>query len=751
MSGSLGGLIPTGNGGFINPMTGAFVPPAQAASLVGSLAANPAGSSPAAPATGAAMPNLPLSAPPVSLQPPAQAGAPAANSQPSPVMFDGQSGAQPAPSAPSPAPPPSSGPSDPTTAVLAGLRAKQAALGSQPATTPADSPQAASTPPSGAPAQASGFYPNTMANLATSESGNNPTAANPQSSAKGLYQFTDGTWNDFLQTPQAKAAGYTAQSVTDPNAAKAGALWLAQSNKQAIQQAGFNDVSPGDIVAAHVLGAGDTIAIKRAAATNPNMPLGTVINAADKHANAVFADNPGFLDPKDTVAQFLAKAQNVASTGSWKGGQETASNGASDVPLAGPSQGASSGGDPGSFMSTYHQMLGTLPTPQALPDAPQLQGAPQLLGTNPSGANEALSFASGMLSGHSFGDGLGKGFGNLAQSRQQQMELANAARVQQTAMGNSAAQQNFANNVDLTNTKNQGALNRANAAVSLAKLGIPVPVGYTPVQLPGGGWGYPMRNQLTGQMSTAPLGGAGGSGATPLAIVRNQQQAQNQQGNKDNSDFVGQSVKDLASQRSSVQQGIDNERNIDNVINLMPANGAAIGPSLGAKAIREFVNMTGLPAGDVTPDGLGLTNQGIQDMKMGEMPALKNVFPRGLAGPEIKLLNGMLPDHDMNPQAILQLAQEMKADIARRTATIGMWDKMPPDQQKSVMASPSGFNGWWGQQMQQAYGSTGAQPDPGASISPQGKYTGTAGYLPTATGPNGQKLQLVNGQWQPSK
>jgi hypothetical protein len=99
------------------------------------------------------------------------------------------------------------------------------------------------------------------------------------------------------------------------------------------------------------------------------------------------------------------------------------------------------------------------------------------------------------------------------------------------------------------------------------------------------------------------------------------------------------------------------------------------------------------------------------------------------------MVNGILPNEDMNPQAVAALAQEMKADIQRRTATIGLWDKLPPDQQNAIMSSPGGFAGWWGQQQQQAYGDTGAQPDPGASIGPNGQFLGTAGY-PAQGGPS---------------
>lgn len=44
------------------------------------------------------------------------------------------------------------------------------------------------------------------ARIIACESGGNPTAENPTSSAAGLYQFTSGTWNNYQGYPTASSA-----------------------------------------------------------------------------------------------------------------------------------------------------------------------------------------------------------------------------------------------------------------------------------------------------------------------------------------------------------------------------------------------------------------------------------------------------------------------------------------------------------------------------------------------------------------
>jgi hypothetical protein len=724
LSGSIGGgLIPQGNGLFLNPITGQLTSgsPSQ---MGGPMMAQPSAQQAPQPAPQQAPQPAPQAAPQQ-----APMGAPQAAPQPQPVNRGYP--AQAAPSGPSLSPQ--------TLATLAQLKAQQggASQASAPAPAPAPSyaplappqgPTGGSTPPpattpaagpQGAPAgpQGQGW----ANNLRDFESGGNNSAQNPNSSAKGPYQFTRGTWNAYLQSPDAKAKGYGPDDVTKLGPAQDGMTWLATQNTQALANGGFPNAAPGDLVAAHIFGAGDTIAMKRALAINPNTPVGQVLGQIDPNAKSVFSGNAGFVSPDMPVSQVLANTAAVAA-GTYKSQQ------------GGSSQGYSgSGPQSGSFLSNYQQMLGILPQPGPMPQAPQLQGAPQLYGQNINGSVLGLEAAAGLLGARSLGQGLGAAAGNLAQGYQDQEQSANRARIDGVNMNNQAAQSNFSNQTGLQGTGYQQAMDRSDAALKLAEFMRPKPLGYMPVQTGTDAKGNPQyampMQGPDGGISMNPLP----QGSTPERIAAINAQANAKTSTNELADNYKQSVNDLSTQRSSVQAGIDNTRNIDNLLNLLPANGSAIGPSAAAKFIKSFVNLTGLPAGSVTPDGASLTPQAVNDLKLGELPGLKSLFPRGFAGPELKMVNGILPNEDMNPQAVAALAQEMKADIQRRAATVGQWDKLPPDQQNAVMSSPGGFAAWFGQQQQKAYGATGAAPDPGASISPQGKFIGTAGY-----GANGQ-------------
>lgn len=94
----------------------------------------------------------------------------------------------------------------------------------------------------------------TMYAIARQESGFNPSAKAGTSSASGLYQFLDGTWNDMVskygnQYPE------LSRGKNDPTAsALAGALYVRE-NTEALKAAGVNP-SAENLYAMHFLGAG---------------------------------------------------------------------------------------------------------------------------------------------------------------------------------------------------------------------------------------------------------------------------------------------------------------------------------------------------------------------------------------------------------------------------------------------------------------------------------------------------------------
>lgn len=700
MSGA-NGLIPVGNGLFINPITGTYTTgtTGQSGSPV-----SPQGtfSGPAQAAPGAPQPSVAAS-----LVPTDEAATPV-----------------------TPGPSPSYQPS-PTDIATARLRASQAASGGAPATTPAATPTPPSSGPTGASTGTSSFPQGYgwLGNLAQFESGGNPNATNPNSTASGLFQFTNGTFGDFLNSPVAKAKGYTAKDASSPAASSDAALWYAQQNSQALSQAGFQP-TPGDLVAAHILGPRDAVALKKAQASNPNATLGSVLGTVDPNAKAVFAGNAGFMSPDMTVSQFLMNTGDVAD-GSYLrkvGPAQLASNGASDFSLTGPS-GTQGTSGPGSFMSTYQQMMGTLPQPGALPKAPNLQGSPQLLGTTPSVGDQGLAFAAGLLGGHSFGQGLSQGFENLLQTRQQQNQVANEARTQTTALNNAASQGNFQNQLGLQETGNDQAVQRANTALQLAQYMRPKPLGYMPVQTGTDDNGKPIyampMQSPDGSITMSSLG----AGVTPGQFALQNQKTQNQTAEKQSTTSYQQSAKAANEFDAQAPADAQQVRVVNNALVGLDQNGGAIGPTVRAKVLNFLVTKLGLPAGSITPNGLALTQNAIADSKLGDIGNLRNYFTQ-LRGPELQAVKGIMMGEDVNPEALRTGLLELQADVQARMKIRSLWDSMGDAQKTAIMQSPGGFSSWQSQQYNEAYvdpTSPSAAPNVPAAFDSKGTYTGTAG------------------------
>lgn len=88
--------------------------------------------------------------------------------------------------------------------------------------------------------------------LAQRESSNNPNAANPASTASGLYGITDPTWQALVE--QNPNSGLTLDGKSDPQQQQVAVRLLTQQNAGALQKAG-QPVNPGTLYAAHFLGA----------------------------------------------------------------------------------------------------------------------------------------------------------------------------------------------------------------------------------------------------------------------------------------------------------------------------------------------------------------------------------------------------------------------------------------------------------------------------------------------------------------
>lgn len=91
-------------------------------------------------------------------------------------------------------------------------------------------------------------------NFAKAESNNNPNAKNPNSTASGLYQFTNKTWADMV-SKYGKQTGIGLKDKNDPVAQATMTKFLAQDNIKSLQNTLGRLPTKGELYMAHVLGA----------------------------------------------------------------------------------------------------------------------------------------------------------------------------------------------------------------------------------------------------------------------------------------------------------------------------------------------------------------------------------------------------------------------------------------------------------------------------------------------------------------
>ena len=123
-----------------------------------------------------------------------------------------------------------------------------------------------------------------MARATQAESGGDPNAANPNSSALGAHQITDETWTGIARNNP--HLGLTPDGRTDPRQSALAMQALTQENTAALKAAGL-PVNNNTAYAAHFLGAPDA---KRVLSADPSVPMAQLVRPDVIKANPHLAN-----------------------------------------------------------------------------------------------------------------------------------------------------------------------------------------------------------------------------------------------------------------------------------------------------------------------------------------------------------------------------------------------------------------------------------------------------------------------------
>lgn len=142
------------------------------------------------------------------------------------------------------------------------------------------------------------------------ESGGNPNARNPNSSAAGLGQFIDGTWLSMVRKHRPDVAnGRSAQQIialkTDPALSREMTRAYAQENSDFLGTQGLQ-ATPGNIYLAHFLGPRGAAQVLKA---DPSAPIASVVGQDVVRANS-------FLKGKSASEVVAWASQKMGGVGS---------------------------------------------------------------------------------------------------------------------------------------------------------------------------------------------------------------------------------------------------------------------------------------------------------------------------------------------------------------------------------------------------------------------------------------------------
>jgi hypothetical protein len=241
---------------------------------------------------------------------------------------------------------------------------------------------------------------------------NSPTSKNGAgSTASGQGDFTDGTWQQFLQSP-ANTGKWTMQDKSNPAAVDAAVRWNAGVTNNALKAGIGRDATDTEVLAGHLLGAGYlTSALKN--------PTGdayqTYVAAAGQgRADQAFSQNGTLLQKGMTNAQAVQTAENFMT------GHGAPGHGAPDVTLA-----ATSAQPSAQPATSADQRLALAQSLQGGGGNNDIASQLRAVGLNPNTmmGNPFLALGAGLAGKRTLGEGISAAAGNLNQLYMQRGDL----------------------------------------------------------------------------------------------------------------------------------------------------------------------------------------------------------------------------------------------------------------------------------------------------------------------------------------
>lgn len=132
-----------------------------------------------------------------------------------------------------------------------------------------------------------------------------PATGKPLSSAFGRYQFTTGTWNNVVNSPEGKAAGLTEGGRGDPDQQERAIRIFTKGNEKKLEAAGF-EVNNANRYAMHFLGEGGGLKFLKEARENPAASAAGLLPAAASSNPTIFYRPDGSARTVADVYRLLA-------------------------------------------------------------------------------------------------------------------------------------------------------------------------------------------------------------------------------------------------------------------------------------------------------------------------------------------------------------------------------------------------------------------------------------------------------------